>query len=139
MKMIKVIFFIIVTLFMTSKGVSQIDSTDYKNPKVAVTFAALCPSAGQIYNEKWLKAALLMGIDGYWIYKSFHYQDLHLEDPNKQYYEDSRNKYIWYSVSGYIYGIVDAFVDAHLSGFPKGDIVFYGDKKNYNLFLTIRF
>lgn len=139
MKIMKVIIFTIITLFMVSKGISQIDSTDYKNPKVAVAFATLCPGAGQIYNEKWLKAALVVGIDGYWIYKSFHYHDLHLEDPDKQYYEDSRNKYIWYSVGGYIYGIVDALVDAHLSGFPEGDIVFYGDNKNYNLFLTIRF
>ncbi len=139
MKIMKAIIFIIITLFMASKGISQIDSTDYKNPKVAVTLAALCPGVGQIYNEKWLKAALVMGIDSYWIYKSVYYHNLHEEDPSKQYYEDSRNKYIWYSFGGYIYGVVDALVDAHLSLFPQSDIVFYGDKKNYNLLLTIRF
>lgn len=139
MKIMKAIIFIIITLFMASKGISQIDSTDYKNPKVAVTLAALCPGAGQIYNEKWLKAVLVMGIDSYWIYKSVYYHNLHKEDPGKQYYEDSRNKYIWYSFGGYIYGVVDALVDAHLSLFPQSDIVFYGDKKNYNLLLTIRF
>jgi len=139
MKIMKTIIFVVITLFMASKGISQIDSTDYKNPKVAVTLAALCPGAGQIYNGKWLKAALIMGIDGYWIYEAVHFDKLHEEDPSKQYYKDSRNKYIWYSFGGYIYGVVDALVDAHLSLFPKSDIVFYGDKKNYNLLLTIRF
>ena len=139
MKIIKTTIIIIITFFMASKGISQIDSTNYKNPKVAITFATLCPGAGQIYNEKWIKAALIMGIDSYCIYEAVHYGKLYQKYPSKSYYKDSRNKYIWYSIGGYIYGIIDAFVDAHLSGFPEGDIVFYGKKKEYNLMLTMMF
>ncbi len=139
MNMKKMIISIILMIFMTSEGVSQIDSTKYKNPKLAITFSALCPGGGQIYNEQWIKAGIIMGIDGLWIYKALQYQDLYLENPDKEYNENSRNKYIWYSAGGYLFGIIDAYVDAHLSGFPVENIVFYGDENNYKLSLTIRF
>ncbi|MFA4838471.1 MAG: DUF5683 domain-containing protein [Candidatus Neomarinimicrobiota bacterium] len=35
---------------------------------------------------------------------------------------EKRNKYAWWCAGVYFFSILDAYVDAHLSGFPKDDI-----------------
>lgn len=149
MKKIKIIF-ITILFFVATKSIAQVDSTKIKNPKIAVTSAILCPGAGQVYNESWLKAFAIIGVESFFIYQANYYNEKQIEEHAKfgtdeynslydDFYLDTRNKYIWYSAGIYLYGIVDAIVDAHLSGFPEGDIVFYGDKNSFNLSLSINF
>jgi len=43
--------------------------------------------------------------------------------------KEMRNKRIWWSVGIYFVCMLDAYVDAHLSDFPKGDMEFINDKE----------
>lgn len=42
--------------------------------------------------------------------------------------EEMRNKRLWWVAGFYIIGMVDAYVDAHLYYFPKGDMEFINDQ-----------
>lgn len=50
---------------------------------------------------------------------------------NKGYWrpEEQRNKRIWWCAGFYIITMLDCYVDAHLSDFPKGDLEFINDTK----------
>jgi len=37
---------------------------------------------------------------------------------------EKRNKYAWWSIGVYVFGMLDAFVDAHLTNFPSDDVEF---------------
>jgi hypothetical protein len=41
--------------------------------------------------------------------------------------KEKRNKRMWWSVGVYIISMLDAYVDAHLSDFPEGDLEFIND------------
>jgi len=95
-----------------------------KNPKVAFYYS-LIPGLGQIYNGKWIKSAMIVGLEiaAYvaWtenrdIYKHFEYKDYPLR---KRRYLEKRNKYAWWIGFIYVYGMIDAVVDAHLYQFEN--------------------
>ncbi len=88
---------------------SYIDSTKIKNPKLAWKLSIL-PGLGQIYNGKYVKAAILALGQAYAV-SQFHS------------YERSgsigkRNTYAWWIAGLMIYSMLDAYVDAQLSTFP---------------------
>jgi hypothetical protein len=95
-----------------------------KNPKVAFYYS-LIPGLGQIYNGKWIKSAMIVGLEiaAYvvWtenrdIYNDFEYKDYPLR---KRRYLEKRNKYAWWIGFIYVYGMIDAVVDAHLYQFEN--------------------
>jgi hypothetical protein len=95
-----------------------------KNPKVAFYYS-LIPGLGQIYNGKWIKSAMIVGLEiaAYvaWtenrdIYKHFENKDYPLR---KRRYLEKRNKYAWWIGFIYVYGMIDAVVDAHLYQFEN--------------------
>ena len=95
-----------------------------KNPKVAFYYS-LIPGLGQIYNGKWIKSATIVGLEiaAYvaWtenrdIYNDFEYKDYPLR---KRRYLEKRNKYAWWIGFIYVYGMIDAVVDAHLYQFEN--------------------
>ncbi|MBN2282141.1 MAG: hypothetical protein JXQ65_16285 [Candidatus Marinimicrobia bacterium] len=43
--------------------------------------------------------------------------------------EEQRNKRIWWCAGVYIMAMLDCYVDAHLSDFPKGDLEFINDSQ----------
>ena len=64
------------------------------------------PSLGQLYNKRPLKAFAMMGMKSYWL---------------SEYYRSSkgneikdRNRSLWWLLILILYGMVDAYVDAHL-------------------------
>ncbi len=116
------------------------DSTNFElyrrqNPTVALFKSMAVPGWGQAANGRYYKAVLFFGMDAFFIASALHhgskasdyrsqYEQAELVDTRNAYYdlyEDSRsdrNKFTWYAVITTFIAMFDAYVDAHLSGFP---------------------
>ena len=103
---------------------SSNDSTFIKSPKTAF-IASVIPGGGQIYNGKLIKGLAIMTLEvmalQLWrensdIYSGYDSGDYRLA---KGRYLEKRNKYAWWVVFLYFYGMIDAMVDAHLSPFNE--------------------
>lgn len=88
---------------------SYVDSTKIKDPKLAWKLGAI-PGLGQVYNEKYVKAGILAAAQYYSISQFIKYRD---EDRIGK-----RNTYAWWIIGLWVYGMLDAYVDAQLSTFP---------------------
>ena len=115
--------FLLILIFLTSLTFSQEKEQERsKNPKVAF-YHSLIPGLGQIYNGKWIKSGMIVGLEiaayGAWIENS----DIYNNYENNTYplrkhrYLEKRNKYAWWIGFIYVYGMIDAVVDAHLHKF----------------------
>lgn len=118
---------------------SETPVDSFKNPGTAVMFSAFFPGAGQVYNEKWLKAGILSGLEVFTLYRarSFH-QDYQIDSTDKD-SQIRRNKHLWYAAGVYVYAMLDAYVDAHLSSFPEGNLVFDPVNKQLQFALILEF
>lgn len=106
---------------------NEIDTLVFnKSPKKAALSALVFPGGGQLYNGKKMKAGLIMSIEVYSILNWFTNSDLYTnydEQNDSKYplpkyrYLEKRNKYVWWIGFIYIYGLIDAVVDAHLQPF----------------------
>ena len=102
------------------------DSAKVKNPKTAFV-ASIIPGGGQIYNGKVVKGITMMGLEVLavhsWLENSKIYSDYDSGNYvlNQSRYLAKRNKYAWWVIFLYFYGMIDAIVDAHLS--PFNDIM----------------
>ena len=117
------------------------DTTNYEarllqNPTKALFKSMFIPGWGQYGNKKYYKAAFYFVLDVWLIGNAIKYGG-EASDYFKQYendttiagrnafyekYEnkkDSRNKYTWFAVIVSFISMFDAYVDAHLSGFPE--------------------
>jgi len=116
------------------------DSTDFErhltqNPTVALFKSMVIPGWGQWGNRKYVKAILFAGVDAWLIASAINYGRKASDFYDKYqaatdvtvrnaYYDDytnrrsSRNKYTWFAVIVSFVSMFDAYVDAHLSGFP---------------------
>lgn len=110
-----------------------------QNPTLALFKSMVVPGWGQAGNHAWFKAAFFASVEGVLIASALNYRskasDLYdkyqaaedIEERNRLYdrYEDranKRNRYTWFAVITTFISMFDAYVDAHLSGFPiKGD------------------
>lgn len=130
------------------------DSIDYEkrliqNPTKALFKSMLVPGLGQVGNRKYLKAAVVVGLQ-FWLIGSAIDHGKEASDFKDQFetssdigernilYEnfldskDQRNKYTWFAVIVTFVSMFDAFADAHLSGFPK-DKKLDKDKLSFNI------
>ena len=110
-------------LLVLTVGKSQ-DTTaiTLKSPKKAFALS-LVPGLGQVYNGKWIKSALIIGLE----VSSFMAWRLNLDRYNnydsnnfplrKYRYLEKRNKYAWWMGIIYVYSMIDAVVDSHLHSF----------------------
>lgn len=99
--------------------------------------SAILPGAGQVYDEKYWKVPVILGIGGYWLsvwisdnrlyqdYRTQYLQSL-VKLPGtgngnllaeRDFYRDERDKFAWYMGVLYLANIVDAYVSAHLYDF----------------------
>jgi len=85
--------------------------------------SAIVPGWGQMYNHKPWKAALVVGGEGYLIYKAYgkYQKEQDAADAGDQaskdiYYNEKVN-YIWWALAVHLLQMADAYVDAHLSTF----------------------
>ena len=88
---------------------TYIDSSNVSNPEVAWKFS-LVPGIGQLYNKKYIKSVLFIASESVVIHRYMNYKN-----NNKI---KLRNTYGWWIFGIYIWGMLDAYVDAHLSTFP---------------------
>ena len=111
------------------RGQTEADSTAQPDttqgapdPRIALMLG-LIPGGGQLYNGKWLKALIVITANGYF-FNQFqqarkHFNDYDASHPNGENpYLEERNKFAWQLMFVYILGLMDAYVDAHLSTFP---------------------
>lgn len=105
------------------RGQTEADSTAQPdttqrapNPRTALLLG-LIPGGGQLYNEKWLKALIVITANGYFSYQFQQARQAYQESQETEDLEE-RNKFAWQLMFVYILGLMDAYVDAHLSTFP---------------------
>ena len=109
-------------LFLTVGKSQDTTAITIKSPKKAFALS-LVPGLGQVYNGKWIKSALIIGLE----VPSFMAWKLNLDRYNnydsnnfplrKYRYLEKRNKYAWWMGIIYVYSMIDAVVDSHLHSF----------------------
>ncbi|HIF82819.1 MAG TPA: hypothetical protein EYQ37_03005 [Candidatus Marinimicrobia bacterium] len=92
-----------------------------KNSKIAF-YWSLVPGLGQAYNGKWVKSISIVGLElaayAAWVENKDSYNNFKDTYPlPKHRYLQKRNKYAWWIGFIYVYGMIDAVVDAHLHNF----------------------
>lgn len=105
------------------------------SPTGALLRSAAFPGWGQLYNKKYIKAAIIGVGESILIYqtawywdKTSKYKDIYLNaetdsDLRREYFykfdshRDLRNQYIWFLGLTVFYSMFDAYVDAHLKNF----------------------
>tara|TARA_B100000315_G_scaffold47101_1_gene41877 strand:+ start:1055 stop:1531 length:477 start_codon:yes stop_codon:yes gene_type:complete len=122
---------IILTVFCAIAPLQSQEATDStiveKSPKKAVLHS-LIPGGGQLYNGKYVKAVILFGAEVFVIYKFIENRDIYNKWTEDEYslsherYRQKRNKYAWWIGFVYIYGLLDALVDSHLSTFEENGV-----------------
>ena len=115
---------ILILLMMGTIFSQTPDSTLQKSPSKAVRSALLLPGGGQFYNGQKFKGFLLMGgavVSGflYADYANKYHNYTGVDTFEKERYLKLRNKYGWWVGFVYIYGLLDAIVEAHLYPFNK--------------------
>ena len=114
--------FLIITLLISVAAGDNPEELKQKDPKKAFVFS-LIPGMGQAYNGKWIKSALVIGLevssyiswqDNANKYKRFDQNNYPL---SRHRYMEKRNKYAWWIGIIYFYAMIDAVVDSHLHSF----------------------
>jgi hypothetical protein len=120
--------FILCALLIFSKAEGSIDTSNVEKSPSKAVLCSLIPGGGQIYNGKWIKAVLIVSSEAYVVYQFQKYRSLYntrdLNEPESfkfKRYREKRNKYAWWVGLIYIYNLLDALVDSHLSTFDQID------------------
>ena len=100
---------IIILSVIYSQDPGYADSTKIKKPKIALRLGFI-PGLGQLYNEKYFKAIGFIAGEYLAISRFNKFKELNNIG--------LRNTYAWWIFGLYIWGIMDAYVDAQLSTFP---------------------
>ncbi len=117
--------FIIFIVCCTWLFPQEVDSVKTKSPVKAAMYGAMFPGAGQVYNGRWFKTVMILSLEAASIYQWSLNGDIYKNyesgnyDLRKHRYLEKRNKYAWWAVFIYVYGILDAVVDAHLNPFKS--------------------
>ena len=93
----------------TPQEPEYIDTTKVRNPRLAWKLSVI-PGMGQLYNGKYVKAIGFMGAE-YFAVSRF----IELKKENRI---GLRNTYGWWVFGLFVWNMLDAYVDAHLSTFP---------------------
>ncbi len=103
----------------TTNLVAKVDSTQrFPDPQTALLLG-LIPGGGQIYNGAWLKAVLVIAAEGYYLTQFRQASKDYANNDGSDELLDRRNGNAWRALIVYILGMLDAYVDAHLSTFPQ--------------------
>lgn len=111
-----------------------------QRPIVAMFKSMALPGWGQLGNKRYIKAFVYLGLEAWMVGGALHYNEqvsefrrlfdatsLDNTSLRNDYYtlykdrKDERSKYTWFAVIVAFVSMFDAYVDAHLSGFPRQD------------------
>ena len=114
--------YLVCILFLGVIVANETSQLNKKDPKTAFLFS-LVPGMGQAYNGKWIKSAMVIGLEVssfiYWQDNISKYNDYEQNNYplSRHRYLEKRNKYAWWIGIIYVYAMIDAVVDAHLHSF----------------------
>ena len=114
--------YLVFILFLGVIVANETSELKKKDPKTAFLFS-LVPGMGQAYNGKWIKSAMVIGLEVssfiYWQDNISKYNDYEQNNYplSRHRYLEKRNKYAWWIGIIYVYAMIDAVVDAHLHSF----------------------
>ena len=101
-----------------------------RNPTGALLRSAVLPGWGQFYNHEPLKGVVLgsveLGLLGWLIAEHIASENARTEndDPSYQIHSQRRLDLIWYTSAAWLFGMLDAYVDAYLYSFETENEVF---------------
>lgn len=123
--------YMLIALSVVLLFVCEIEALEYtKNPLRAMLYSAVLPGGGQLYNQAYIKAAAVIGLQAFLIANAVSdndkvnkYQDL-MDNSSQEdflfykvkrdsYKDDLRSDY-WWIGTVLVLSVADAFVDAHL-------------------------
>ncbi|MBW6458480.1 MAG: hypothetical protein K0B52_04875 [FCB group bacterium] len=138
----KYLLFMIVGILLNYMPASAADTLYYqaepmKKPALAIGLSAVLPGAGQAYNNKWGKSVIfftaqsaLAGTTAYFYYSYVSFKDQYGESAAVTREALTYAKQMtWFSAALYVYNLIDAYVDAHLSNFPDERLILEPDPK----------
>ncbi|MCD4829857.1 MAG: hypothetical protein K8R90_10555 [Candidatus Cloacimonetes bacterium] len=106
-----------------------------RQPLKAAALSLAVPGGGQVYNSEFIKAALILGIEGWFlgsaIYHNAKMNDAydnaqnatgddfaHWESEYNRHYNSRQSDYWWLGTTVFL-SVIDAFVDAHLYNYKS--------------------
>ncbi|MFO8183282.1 MAG: hypothetical protein R6U39_03840 [Candidatus Aegiribacteria sp.] len=101
-----------------------------KNPTGALVRSAILPGWGQFYNHRPVKGLVLgsieLGLLGWLISEHIASENARNaeDDPAYQFHSQRRLDLIWYTSAAWLFGMLDAYVDAYLYPFSTENEVF---------------
>jgi Family of unknown function (DUF5683) len=114
-----------------------------RSPTLAIGLSAVFPGGGQLYNQKWLKSGIFMGAElALGGIAAYYYYDHNIDiDPTVTADQALANakQFTWFFAAVYVYSLMDAYVDAHLSAFPNERLILEPDPKINGLQLSYQF
>lgn len=141
-----------VTFFCCAAFAQEPDTLYYqqgkmKSPGLATFFSVLVPGTGQMYNGKWVKGSLFFtantavaGSAAYYYIRYAEYKNLYgTDNAITQEALIYAKRITWFSAAIYVYNIIDAYVDAHLSAFPDERFILEPNPENPGVRLSVKF
>ncbi|MCF7832953.1 MAG: hypothetical protein K9N05_05200 [Candidatus Marinimicrobia bacterium] len=115
-----------------------------RSPALSIGLSAVFPGGGQLYNQKWLKGTIFMGTElALGGIAAYHYYK-HVNNINSTLFggDDpltTAKQFTWFFAAVYVYSLMDAYVDAHLSNFPNERLILEPDPKIKGIQLSYQF
>jgi hypothetical protein len=120
----------------TAKPDDRSDKVPHRAPALALALSAVVPGGGQLYTQKFIRAAAFAGALGYFGYgywredramrRDVSAGNAALTDAEAIAYYDSysrhyenRRTYQWWGIGIWLFSLADAYVDAHLFKFDE--------------------
>lgn len=114
-----------------------------RSPVLAIGLSMVFPAGGQLYNQKWIKGGIFMGAElALGGYAAYHYLDYYNNiDAGITSAEalSTAKQFTWFFAAVYVYSLMDAYVDAHLSAFPDEKLILEPDPKINGVQLSYQF
>jgi len=124
----------LLTVAIIALCIIALNAQPAKNPTRAAIYSAVIPGGGQFYNHAYVKAGIVIGVQGYLVASAIandkkvddyrklasNTNDVFLQQHYKsrqQEHKEMRTSDFWWMGITVVLSVLDAYVDAHLSDF----------------------